>query len=240
MNYILEIASFTITGALTAQQAGANRIELCENPSDGGTTPSYGILKLAREKISIPVFPIIRPRGGDFFYSPEEIEIIKTDIKLCKQLGFEGVVIGMLLQDGTINTALLNQICNLAYPMDVTFHRAFDRCLNPLQAIEEIIQAGCTRILTSGQYPTALEGKTLINKLIEIADERIIILPGSGIRANNIAELKTTFNTKEFHSGARKNLDTQMSYSPITMNEKLTYASVDENEVKQMRAQLDL
>src|SRR6476620_10415269 len=167
MSFILEIAVFNICSALAAEKAGADRIELCENPAEGGTTPSFGTLKIVREKINIPVFPIVRPRGGDFLYSNEEFEVIKKDVRLIKDLGFEGIVVGLLKKDGTIDTRQTGKLVELAYPMEVTFHRAFDRAAEPLHAMEEIITCGCQRILTSGQVPNAVDGKELIQQLIE-------------------------------------------------------------------------
>ena len=156
---------------------------------DGGTTPSYGTLKTVREKISIPVFPIIRARGGDFFYTNDEFTVMQKDVLLCKQLGFEGVVIGLLNKDATIDKEKTKRLVDVAYPMEVTFHRAFDRTKDAFQSLEDIINCGCQRILTSGQVPNAFDGKDLIKQLIEQADERIIIMPGSGVRSNNIKEL---------------------------------------------------
>ena len=183
---MLEIAVFNIQSALLAAAAGAHRLELCENPYDGGTTPSYGTLKTVREKISIPVFPIIRPRGGDFLYSDAEYEVICKDVQLCKELGFDGVVIGLLHADGSIDKERTKKLVDLAYPLEVTFHRAFDRAAHPLQALEDIIACGCNRILTSGQVPNAWDGRELIKQLVEKADDRIIIMPGSGVRSSNI------------------------------------------------------
>jgi copper homeostasis protein len=136
---LLEIAVFNIQSALLAQQAGADRIELCENPHDGGTTASYGTLKTVREKISIPVFPIIRARGGDFFYTDDEFTVMQKDILLCKQLGFEGIVIGMLNKDATVDTEKIKRLVEMAYPVEVTFQRSFDRTKDAFQSLEDII-----------------------------------------------------------------------------------------------------
>jgi copper homeostasis protein len=186
---MLEIAVFNIESALLAVSAGADRLELCENPGEGGTTPSYGTLKIVREKVNIPVFPIIRVRGGDFLYSDDEYAVMKKDIELCKQLGFEGVVIGLLHADGSVDAERTKELVDIAYPMEVTFHRAFDRAADPLAAMETIINCGCHRILTSGQVPNAGDGKELIKQLIEQANDRIIIMPGSGVRSSNIKEI---------------------------------------------------
>lgn len=232
----LEIAVFNIHSAIIAAEAGADRIELCENPFDGGTTPSYGTLKTVREKVSIPVFPIIRPRGGDFLYSQEEYEVMTKDVQLCKELGFEGVVIGLLNANGSIDTNRTKKLVELAYPLEVTFHRAFDRADQPLKALEDIISCGCQRILTSGQVPNAFEGKELIRQLVEKAEERIIIMPGSGVRASNIAQLAAVTGVTELHSSARKMVPSAMQFHPSSMKETLDNILPDEQEIRLMKA----
>lgn len=235
---MLEVIAFNIESCIIAQRAGAFRIELCDNPSEGGTTPSYGMIKSARLAVSIQLYPIIRPRGGDFLYSDEEFNIMKEDVQLCKQLGCDGVVIGLLKADGTVDKDRTAALVQLAYPMSVTFHRAFDRAVDPIQAMEDIIQCGCERILTSGQYPTVTEGMTCIRELIVQADDRIIIMPGSGVRSGNILELKAQTNATEFHSSARKTKESDMMYQPATMNEKLHSVVLDETEVRLIVQQL--
>lgn len=236
---ILEIAVFNIESALLAAAAGADRLELCENPAEGGTTPSYGTLKIVRDKISIPVFPIIRPGGGDFFYTDEEFEVMKKDVLLCKELQFEGVVIGSLTADGNIQKEHTKYLVESAYPMEVSFHRAFDRAANPLQALEDIIECGCTRILTSGQVPDAFNGKNLIKTLIEKAGDRIIIMPGSGVRSSNIIELAKFTGAIELHSSARKELPSTMHYQQKTMQEELKTVTVDVEEIRKMKTALN-
>ncbi len=237
---LLEIAVFNIQSALLGVNAGANRIELCENPADGGTTPSYGTLKTVREKISIPVFPIIRARGGDFIYTDEEFAVMQKDILLCKQLGFEGIVIGLLNKDATVDKERTKRLVELAYPLEVTFHRAFDRTKDAFQSLEDIIDCGCQRILTSGQVPNAFDGKDLIKQLIEQADDRIIIMPGSGIRSNNIKAIADYTGAKELHSSARKNISSVMEFINENMKEPLQNISVDEDEIKNMKAALSI
>jgi copper homeostasis protein len=232
---ILEIAVFNIDSAIIAANAGADRIELCENPFDGGTTPSYGTLKIVKEKVTIPVFPIIRPRGGDFLYNKEEFEVIKKDIKLCKELGFEGLVTGLLLIDGSIDIKRTSELVELAYPLEITFHRAFDRTKDPLKSLEDIIKCGCQRILTSGQVPNAFEGKELIKRLIDQSAERIIIMPGSGVRSNNIKELASYTGATELHSSARKNIASAMEFKQSSMQETLENISVDFSEITHMK-----
>ncbi len=237
---LLEIACFNIQSALLAQQCGAGRIELCENPADGGTTPSYGTLKTVREKISIPVFPIIRSRGGDFFYTDDEFAVMQKDILLCKDLGFEGVVIGLLNKDATIDKERTKRLVESAYPLEVTFHRAFDRAKNALQSLEDIIECGCQRILTSGQVPNAFDGKDLIKKLIEHADDRIIIMPGSGVRSSNIKALADYTGAVELHTSARKNIASKMQFVNEGMKEILENISIDEDEVMKMKMELGI
>jgi copper homeostasis protein len=232
---MLEIAVFTIESAVAAAEAGADRLELCENPQEGGTTPSYGTLKTARARIRIPIFPIIRPRGGDFLYSDAEFETMAHDIRLCKELGFEGVVIGLLRKDGSIDTERTKELVVLAYPMEVTFHRAFDRCKDPFRGLEDIIASGCTRILTSGQVPNAMDGKELIRQLVEKAGDRIIIMPGSGVRSGNISELAAHTGAEELHSSARKSTVSLMEFIAPGMNENMVNTGVDVDEIKAMK-----
>jgi len=213
---ILEIAVFDFASAAIAVAAGADRIELCADYASGGITVSHDVLKKIKQNISIPVFPIIRPRGGNFVYSDEEFETMKQDILFCKELNYEGVVLGILKKDKTIDVVRTAALVSLAYPMQVTFHRAFDECADPFAALEEIINCGCKRILTSGQKPSAQEGIRLLAELIVKADKRICIMPGGGIRANNLSTILST-HAKEFHSAAlfRNNNSLQISIVEI-------------------------
>lgn len=235
MSLPLEICVFNTATAIAAAAAGADRIELCENYANGGTTPSYGYLKTTREKVSIPIFPMIRPRGGDYFHRPEEIEIIQKDIALCKELGFDGVVFGLLNRDGSIDRENTARLVELAYPLDVTFHRAFDRCKNPLEALETIIACGCTRILTSGQYPKAPDGKALIKELVDLADDRIIIMPGSGINSNNLAEMMAYTGAKEFHTSARIMRSSPTEYMNPLIPEDFSQDFTDADEIRKLK-----
>ncbi len=237
-NIILEIAVFSVEAALNAIKFGANRIEFCENPSEGGTTPSYGSLKTLIQKTKIPVFPIIRPRGGDFLYTDTEFECIKADLLMVKELGFPGAVIGLLNADGSIDVKRTKELVQLAHPMEITFHRAFDRCNNPIKGLEDIIETGCKRILTSGQVPNVSDALPLITALISKASGRIIILPGSGVRANNAREIIDVTGAIEIHSSARKSIDSLMHYNAPTMMERMISMGVDEVEIKSMIAQL--
>jgi copper homeostasis protein len=232
MKFKLEVIGFTIESCLIAQAAGADRIELCDNPSEGGTTPSYGFIKTARENLSIELYPIIRPRGGDFLYSEIEFELMKADIQICKNLGCDGVVIGMLNSDGTVDKQRCKQLVDIAQPMGVSFHRAFDRTKDPFKALEDIISIGCERILTSGQKSVATDGAALLNELVKQANGRIIIMPGSGVRSDNIETLVKKTNATEFHTSARTYTDSKMEFINESMDEQLTSVTTLSNEIK--------
>ena len=208
----LEICANSVASCIAAQQGGAHRIELCDNLLEGGTTPSYATIALAREKVEIDLYPIIRPRGGDFLYDDLEFAIMQKDIAVCKQLGCNGVVIGLLTADGKVDVPRTQLLVEQAWPMGVTFHRAFDMTEDPLQALEDIIAAGCERILTSGQRNTAPEGIDLLKTLVKLAEGRIIIMAGSGVRANNIAMLVKETGATEFHTTARSYVESGMIY----------------------------
>ena len=238
MNYIIEIATSDFLTTRSAVEGGADRIELCANLAEGGTTPSYAHIKRCRESFDIPLFPIIRPRGGDFLYNKDEFEIMKNDIKLCKELGCEGIVIGLLNMEGTIDITRTSELIGLAYPLEVTFHRAFDRCKDPFAALEELIEIGCQRILTSGQKPTVSEGVDLIAELNKKADDRIIILPGSGVRKENIKMLAEKTGCIEFHSSLRVKTKSAMQFvHPGFANSEESYMNnaIDPEEVKALR-----
>ena len=210
--YVLEIATSDFETTRSAFEGGADRIELCANLNEGGTTPSYGTIFQCRENFDVLLYPIIRPRGGDFLYTDDEYEIMLHDVKLCKQSGCDGIVIGLLNEDGTIDIKRTAALVDIAYPMGVTFHRAFDRCRNAFEALEQLVQIGCERILTSGQQATVNEGMELIAELNKIADHRIIIMPGSGVRKENIKLLAEKTGCKEFHSSLRSKAKSKMDF----------------------------
>ena len=234
MKFKLEVIGFTIESCMIAQAAGAHRIELCDNPSEGGTTPSYGFIKTARENLSTELYPIIRPRGGDFLYSEIEFEVMKADIENCKSLGCDGVVIGILNADGTVDKKRCKQLVEIAHPMKVTFHRAFDRTNDPFKAMEDIISIGCERILTSGQKNLATDGEELLNKLVKQANNRIIIMPGSGVNSDNIETLVKNTNATEFHTSARTFVNSKMEFINESMDEQLTSVSAMSDEIKKI------
>ena len=238
MKYLIEIATSDFLTTKSAVEGGADRIELCANLAEGGTTPSYAHIKKCREAFDIVLFPIIRPRGGDFLYTKDEFEIMKNDIKLCKELGCEGIVIGLLNMDGTIDMTRTSELIELAYPLEVTFHRAFDRCKDPFAALEELIEIGCQRILTSGQKPTVSEGVDLIAELNKKADDRIIILPGSGVRKDNIKMLAEKIGCLEFHSSLRGKAKSPMQFiHPAFADSAESYSNneISPDEVRALR-----
>lgn len=239
MSLLLEIAAFSAESAIIAQEAGANRIELCDNPAEGGTTPSFGTLCYAREKLSIPLFPIIRPRGGDFLYSEECFEIMKKEIKLCKEIGCDGIVLGLLDKDANIDLQRCSKLIELAYPLEVTFHRAFDRVRDPYKSLELLIELGVQRILSSGQYPTAPEGAQTLRALVQQADQRIIIMPGSGVRDNNLEQLIKETGASEYHTAARITVDSAMVFTHPTMGAETASVGVDAGMIKRMRHIID-
>ena len=240
--YVLEIATSDFETTRCAVEGGADRIELCANLNEGGTTPSYGTIFQCRENFDVLLYPIIRPRGGDFLYTDDEYEIMLHDVKLCKQSGCDGIVIGLLNEDGTIDIKRTAALVDIAYPMGVTFHRAFDRCRNAFEALEQLVQIGCERILTSGQQPTVNEGMELIAELNKIADHRIIVMPGSGVRKENIKLLAEKTGCKEFHSSLRSKSKSKMNFiHPAFENspESSMNNSIDPFEVSALKKTLN-
>lgn len=241
MKYTIEIATSDFFTTRSAVQGGADRIELCANLGEGGTTASFGLIKKCRESFAVNIYPIIRPRGGDFLYDEAEFEIMLQDVKLCKQLGCDGVVIGLLNSNGTIDTKRTAQLVDTAYPMGVTFHRAFDRCRDPFEALEQIVGVGCERILTSGQQPVATDAMELIATLNQAAGERIIIMPGSGVRKENIYQLAEQTGCREFHSSLRGKIASSMEFvHPHFAGSDESYMnnSIDPAEVSALRQAL--
>lgn len=209
----IEICANSVESALKAQEGGAYRVELCAGIPEGGTTPSYGDILMARQGLlTTRLHVIIRPRGGDFLYSKLEKDIMLHDIKMAKQLGVDGVVLGCLTPEGEVDMESLRPMMEAAEGMDVTFHRAFDMCREPMKALEDIISLGCTRILTSGQESSAEQGIPLIRELVLKAKGRIIIMPGCGVRPENIAKIALKTGANEFHFSGRKIFPSLMQY----------------------------
>ncbi len=230
---ILEVVVFNFQSAVLAAEAGANRLELCDNFYEGGTTPSHGCAIALVEKLNIPLFPMVRPRGGDFLYNDEELAVMENELKFFKEIGCKGAVLGCLNKDGTVNTNVLARFNELAYPMEITFHRAFDRVKDRYAALDAIVACGCKRILTSGGRPMAVEGFEEIKYLNEYASGRIILIPGGGINSSNIGMLMDS-GSFEYHSPARKMVPSTMSYYNDMMNESLEFPCIDCDEIKKM------
>jgi copper homeostasis protein len=234
----LEICCFDLSSAVIAQESGAHRVELCASPAEGGTTPALGTIRMARELLHIELYPIIRPRGGDFLFSDDEFRVMQQDVALCREAGCDGVVIGALRADGTIDKDRVARLVERAYPLGVTFHRAFDWAADPFHALEELIAIGCERILSSGQRPLAIDGAELLHELVDLADGRIIIMPGSGLRAANMAGLAQRTGATEFHSSARTRQASTMKYANVAMAEDQSTVIADREEIKGMLAAL--
>lgn len=198
----IEIACFNPESAITAFENGADRIELCDGLSDGGTTPDFETVKQLRAKISIPMLVMIRPRGGDFTYSDEEFAQMKSDLRHLKSLKVDGFVFGILDENDEVNTLQNKELVELAKPYPCTFHRAFDRAKDLETSLEKVIGCGFTTILTSGQKPNVSEGRENLKKLVELSAGRIEILVGGGLRSTNIKEIREFTQAQYFHSSA--------------------------------------
>ena len=212
MDFRLEICVDSVESAVNAQTGGADRVELCGGLAEGGTTPSYGMILSVRNNLTIDLNVMIRPRGGDFLYSDTEYDIMRRDIELCGECGVNGIVIGILLSDGEIDAERTAKLVELANPMTITFHRAFDMCADPFRGLQDIISAGATRLLTSGHRNKAAEGAELIGKLLKKAGSRIIVMPGSGLNESNIAEVARITGASEFHLSVRNITESEMIF----------------------------
>jgi copper homeostasis protein len=208
----IEVCANSVFSAIEAEKGGAFRVELCENIPEGGCTPSAGAIVTARKHLSVKLNVIIRPRGGDFFYSEEEFEIMKQDILFCKEAGVDGVVFGILDAVGNVDIQRNIELLELARPMTATFHRAFDVTSDASKALEDIINIGFDTLLTSGGKLKATEGKQLIKELVEKASGRIDIMPGSGINKDNIVGMMEYTGATTFHLSARRPYPSQMKF----------------------------
>jgi copper homeostasis protein len=210
--FLLEVCVDSVESAMAAQAGGAARVELCDNLLEGGTTPSAGTIELARKHLTIALNVIIRPRGGDFDYSEIEFEIMRRDIQIARELGVNGAVIGVLKPNGTIDKTRTRTLVELARPMSVTFHKAFDVTRDPYAALETLIELGVDRVLTSGQEATLLEGMDVVAELVRRAAERIIIMPGGSINARNIKRILDATGAREFHATANTPMESAMEF----------------------------
>ena len=199
--YLLEISVEAAEAALAAERGGADRIELCSNLSVGGITPGAELMSAVRERLRIPIFMMIRPRPGDFVYSAAEFAAMKGDVGAAKKFGMNGVVLGILEADRHVDVARTRELAELARPLPTTFHRAFDKSADLVQALEDVIQTGAARILTSGGASGAREGSAVLAMLVAAARNRSLVVPGAGINASNIAQIVEQTRAREFHSG---------------------------------------
>lgn len=224
---ILEICANSYQSAKNACDAGAHRIELCQGLSVGGITPSYGLLKKVVEELDIPVFVLIRPRGGNFVYSDDEFQVMKTNIQFCKDLGCKGIVSGVLNSDKTIDIKRTEELVELSKPLEFTFHRAFDEVINPKEALKELMDLGMERVLTSGQKTTAEEGLELLKELNVLAENRITILAGGGITSKNVNLFKKAGLTEVHASASTKKEDGNSMFSaPITFSDPIKIKAI--------------
>ena len=208
----IEICVDSVGGALAAQAGGADRVEMCDNLMEGGTTPSAGCMRVARQRLKIGLQMMIRPRGGDFLYDADELMVMREDIRMAREFGADGVVFGCLTPEGDIDRERTAEFIALARPLNVTFHRAFDMCRDPRQGLEDLIALGVDRVLTSGQESSVLEGLALIAELHRQAAGRIIVLPGGGITERNVARIVEGSGVVEVHLGARSSVQSRMQF----------------------------
>ncbi|MFD0324252.1 copper homeostasis protein CutC [Lysobacter gummosus] len=209
---LLEISANSLASALAAQAGGADRVELCENLREGGTTPSYGTLAVARDRLRIPLYVLIRPRGGDFLYDENDLAVMRADVETCVRLGCDGVVIGALDADGAVDAGVCAELIEAAGSLGVTFHRAFDAARDRAAALEAVIALGCERILTSGGAVDVEQGADHIAALVAQAAGRIALMAGAGVTAHNIAALAQRAQVGELHASAKAPRVSAMRY----------------------------
>ena len=211
---IIEICLESVESVIAAEKGGADRVELCSDLFEGGLTPTIGTVKTALRKSNIKINAMIRSRGGDFCYSDEEFEVMKEDIKAFKETGINGIVFGILTPEGDVDVKRSKEIIELARPLAVTFHRAFDMTRDPYKSLEELIELGVDRVLTSGQEATVPEGADLLEELVQIAGDRIIVMPGCGITERNFPKLRAKIKAKEYHIYLPYETTSKMKFHP--------------------------
>jgi copper homeostasis protein len=231
----VEVVVYNYESAVIAEKCGATRVELCANEGAGGTSPSIALLEKIKSSLSIPVFVMVRPREGDFTYSELEMELILREISLFKQAGADGIVCAALTSDAQIDVPVVKQMVAAASPLPFTFHRAFDHVKDPFVALEQLVDCGCARILTSGQEPSVFEGKDLVKQLIETANGRIGILPGAGVNSKNIKEIVDFTGCSEIHLSAKKMMQRQ-----VALNSKIQLGSSNDSNSYQITDEIEL
>lgn len=212
MSVLVEVAVDTIESARAAEAGGAGRIELCTGLVEGGTTPSAGMIAVCREELGIPVTVLIRPRSGDFVYTGEELDVMRRNIAFARDMGVHGVALGALLPDGTVDVERTRALVEDANPLSVTFHRAFDFTRDAEEALEAVIRAGVSRVLTSGRAATALDGVSTLSQLVRQAGDRLTVIAAGGITEDNVRRLVQATLVREVHVRAAERLDSVMSY----------------------------
>ncbi|MBL7858645.1 MAG: copper homeostasis protein CutC [Cyclobacteriaceae bacterium] len=243
----VEIVVYNIDSALKAQEGGADRIELCDNPGEGGTTPAYGTIEVVRQHVTLDVFVMIRPRGGDFQYSSYEFYAMKRDIAQCQRLSVDGVVFGILTPEGRIDKQRCQELIAKARPLKVTCHRAFDMTRDPFEALEDCIEVGFDRILTAGQQAQASKGATLIGELIKRANGRIAIMPGSGVNEDTVSDIVATSGATEIHFSAQSFCESTMTFRNPAIagmgsdeGSEFLLRSVDPERIRKIRAMAEI
>lgn len=214
MKPLIEICLESVESVIAAEKGGADRVELCSDLFEGGLTPTIGTVKTALKKSNIKINVMIRPRGGDFCYSDEEFEVMLEDVKALKDTGINGIVFGILTPEGDVDIVRSKELIELARPLPVTFHRAFDMTRDPYKSLEDLINLGVDRVLTSGQEATVPEGADLLEELVKIAGDRIIVMPGCGITERNFPKLQEKIKAKEYHIYLPKEISSKMVYHP--------------------------
>lgn len=209
---LIEVCANSVTSALAAQAGGAVRVELCSALAEGGITPSAAAIELAREQLRIGLHVLIRPRGGDFCYDDTEFDLMKRDIVFCKRAGVNGVVLGVLRPDGSVDMERMKELIAAARPMAVTFHRAFDMTGDAFRALDDVLALEVQRLLTSGQRGSAVEGRDLIAQLVRRAGDGLIVMPGAGINEGNIRGLIAATGAREYHLSGQKKVGSRMIY----------------------------
>ncbi|XP_038847626.1 copper homeostasis protein cutC homolog isoform X1 [Salvelinus namaycush] len=222
--FLMEVCVDSVESAINAERGGAGRLELCSSLLEGGITPSIGLLQVVKQYVRIPVYTMIRPRGGDFLYSDREVEVMRKDIELVRSHGADGLVLGALTEDGRVDAELCMELLAVSRPLPVTFHRAFDMVHDPMVTLETLVSLGFERVLTSGCDCSALEGLPLIKRLVEQAKGRITIMPGGGITERNLQRILESSGVLEFHCSARSSKDSAMKFrnSCVNMGASLT------------------
>jgi copper homeostasis protein len=208
----VEICVDSVAGAVAAERGGAQRVELCADLFEGGITPSAGCIRVAREQCGLKLHVLIRPRGGDFLYTDAEFAVMREDLRVAKELGADGVVLGLLTAAGEIDASRTRELIALARPLSVTFHRAFDVCRDPAAALETLVELGVDRVLTSGQEATCLEGLDSLAGLNRRAADRIIIMAGGGLTPRNIRRVVAATGVREVHLSARSGVESRMEF----------------------------